>query len=195
MKIIAPSENEHEYNGRKGGHSINVQAVVTKNGYFINLVARYPGRAHDARIFTESQLYQDLLAGRKKGLLIGDSAYPLTSFLMKPLPSPRDGADMPVPQKRYQKRLLKARSCVEHGFGRVKRRFPCLHQGLRYKPERCCKIIAACFCLQNFAIAHSYPAFGDDTEDDSDDDLLPVIDDNMNGKVKQRTIIERFFNY
>jgi hypothetical protein len=146
---------------------------------------------HDSRILRESELHKDLVAGRKKGLLIGDSICSLSSFLMKPLT-----AVTTVPQRRYQKRLLKARCLIEHAFGRLKRRFNCLHQELRYAPDRCCAIIAACFCLHNFTVLRQYPPFGEDEDIRYiTDDNIEIIDDRLDGKEKQRQIIANFFNY
>ena len=68
VKIKGPSENEWEYVGRKPGHAINVQGVALPNGCFSNVVAKYPASAHDSRIFRESSLYADLVAGRKEGI-------------------------------------------------------------------------------------------------------------------------------
>lgn len=44
------------YRNRKGYYSINVQAVADCDLKFLNIVARWPGSAHDATIFNNSQL-------------------------------------------------------------------------------------------------------------------------------------------
>uniref|UniRef100_A0A914VW14 DDE Tnp4 domain-containing protein n=1 Tax=Plectus sambesii TaxID=2011161 RepID=A0A914VW14_9BILA len=87
IKIKAPSRNEQEYVGRKGGHTMNVQGIALADCSFSHVIAKYPGAAHDSRILRESKLYAALVEGRKQGLLLGDSAYSLTPFLMKPLPT------------------------------------------------------------------------------------------------------------
>ena len=192
IRIKAPSANEFEYVGRKGGHTINMQGIALADGSFSNVIAKYPGSAHDARIFRESSLYTELLEGRKEGLLLGDSAYALAPFLMKPLPNPT--AD---PEKRYQAAFLATRAAVERAFGQLKQRFNCLHQELRYTPERCCSIIAACFALHNFAVRRGMePFYGPNFPEDDDD---PVVYNNNadpamhSGKVRQLQIINRYF--
>jgi len=186
IKIKGPSVNEFEYVGRKGGHTINVQAVALPDGSFSNVLAKYPGRAHDSRIFRESSLYADLVAGRKQGLLLGDAAYALAPFLMKPLANP-----VTIAERRYQKAFCATRAAVERGFGQLKGRFNCLHQELRYTPDRCCTIIAACFGLHNFAIRRNMQPFP--AEDDAHDEDQSEEMDNADGKVRQRQIIRTYF--
>ena len=156
----------------KGGHTINVQGVALPDGSFSHVVAKYPGSAHDARIYRESLLYTELVVGTKSGLLLGDSAYPLSRFLLKPLPAPATARD-----RRYQKALLSTRATVECAFGQLKGRWNCLHQELRYTPERCCTIISACFALHNFAIARRLPRIPlPDRGPPEDDDMIAVDD-------------------
>jgi hypothetical protein len=187
LRIKAPSVDEWQYVGRKPGHFINVQAVALPDCSFSNVVIKYPGSAHDSRIFRESSLYADLVAGRKQGLLLGDSAYALQPFLMKPLANP-----VTIAEKRYQKAFCSTRATVERAFGQLKGRFNCLHQELRYTPDRCCAVIAACFGLHNFAIRHHMQPFPEDNDADDDDDV-PIFVDAVDGKVRQAQIIRRFF--
>ena len=122
---------------------------------------------------------------------MGDSAYALAPFLMKPLANPTT-----EPERLYQKAILQTRYIVETAFGRLKARWNCLHQKLRYSPERCCKIIAACFALQNFAIRRNMPEFAIDQQEDPEE-VVQV--DNftlgyaVDGKVRQAEIIRRYF--
>uniref|UniRef100_A0A914UQC5 Putative nuclease HARBI1 n=1 Tax=Plectus sambesii TaxID=2011161 RepID=A0A914UQC5_9BILA len=190
VKVKGPRRREYEYVGRKGGHTMNVQAVALPDGTFSNVLVKYPGSAHDSRIFRESPLYRDLQAGRKQGLLLGDSAYALSTFLMKPLPNP-----VTDPEKRYQKAFLTTRATVERTFGQLKGRWNCLHQELRYSPPRCCAIIGACVGLRNFATRHHmqrFPAVDDLAEAVEVDDLLNAA--APDGKVKQQQIIRQYFN-
>uniref|UniRef100_A0A914X5H1 Putative nuclease HARBI1 n=1 Tax=Plectus sambesii TaxID=2011161 RepID=A0A914X5H1_9BILA len=56
IKIKAPSANEIDYVGRKGGHTINVHGVALSDDSFSHVLAKYPGSAHDARTFCKSSL-------------------------------------------------------------------------------------------------------------------------------------------
>uniref|UniRef100_A0A914X8Y4 DDE Tnp4 domain-containing protein n=1 Tax=Plectus sambesii TaxID=2011161 RepID=A0A914X8Y4_9BILA len=172
---------------------MNAQAVGLPDGTFSNVLVNYPGSAHDSRIFRESPLYRDLQAGRKQGLLLGDSAYALSTFLMKPLPNP-----VTDPEKRYQKAFLTTRATVERAFGQLKGQWNCLHQELRYSPPRCCAIISACVGLHNFATRRHMPPF---PAVDDPDDLAEAVEviDLLNAaardrKVKQQQIIRQYFN-
>uniref|UniRef100_A0A914UYC8 DDE Tnp4 domain-containing protein n=1 Tax=Plectus sambesii TaxID=2011161 RepID=A0A914UYC8_9BILA len=196
IKIKAPSRNEQEYVGRKGGHTMNVQGIALADCSFSHVIANYPGAAHDSRILCESTLYAALLEGRKKGLLLGDSAYMLTPFIMKPLPAPTTD-----PELSYQEAFLTTRATVERAFGQLKQRWNCLHQKLRYRPEQCCTIIIACFCLHNFAIRRHLPPFpveenrpieGDNNDDVFDD--VPDVAAALKGRVRQQQIIARYFS-
>ncbi|KAL2092826.1 hypothetical protein ACEWY4_012624 [Coilia grayii] len=102
---------------RKGYHSINVQIVCDANYSIFNLVARWPGSTHDARILTESQLSNIFEAGGINGILLGDSGYPLKRWLMTPIVAPRTQQE-----QRYNTIHATTRSTVERCIGVLKRR-------------------------------------------------------------------------
>ena len=99
IEINAPSQNHEDYFNRKQHYSVNLQAIVDANLKFIHATVGYPGSIHDAQVLRLSGLYdfaenEQILSGpirnfsgRDVGpLLAGDSAYPLTTWLMKPFP-------------------------------------------------------------------------------------------------------------
>ena len=58
IKIPCPGgENAELFRNRKGYFSINVQAVCGPNLDILNIVARWPGSVHDARIFDRIVAY------------------------------------------------------------------------------------------------------------------------------------------
>ncbi|WKY14858.1 hypothetical protein Q1695_000401 [Nippostrongylus brasiliensis] len=151
VKIIAPRESEDSYVSRKGYHSINVGAIADLDTKFLWISVAFPGKALDSRVFRSNVLYRDFSAGRKQGVLLGDSAYRLENFLLKPYLGDR----MTEPQRRFTEALQRGRVCVGRAFEALKRQFLSLHTELQYDPESAAKIINAAVCLRNLCIATS----------------------------------------
>ena len=60
-------------------------------GMFTNVVAKWPGNAHDSFIFQDSLIYDKLndeLKDLEDGFLIGSSGYGCKPFIMTPYPHP-----------------------------------------------------------------------------------------------------------
>lgn len=100
IRIVAPTINEHLYVNRKRYHSINVQVVSDANYKILNVVARWPGSVHDAKVLDQSglkTLFEEhyVPAGC---YLLGDSGYPCKEWLLTPYLNPQPGA-----QTRYNK--------------------------------------------------------------------------------------------
>ncbi|KAJ3663949.1 hypothetical protein Zmor_008162 [Zophobas morio] len=56
IKIKSPGgENAEIYRNRKNFFSLNVQTIAASNLKIINIVARWPGSAHDSTIFRNSE--------------------------------------------------------------------------------------------------------------------------------------------
>ncbi|XP_066595385.1 putative nuclease HARBI1 [Prorops nasuta] len=69
-------EDAELWRNRKGFFSINVQCVVNSHLEIMDLVARWPGSAHDSTIFNNSRLkhrFENFECGN--GLLVGDRGY------------------------------------------------------------------------------------------------------------------------
>lgn len=71
IKISRPRGIEHSeiYRNRKGYFSINAQAIVGPDMMFYDLVVRWPGSAHDSRIFRNSRVYTRLRSRDIQGKL------------------------------------------------------------------------------------------------------------------------------
>ena len=140
-------EEAMRYINRKGFHSLNCQFTCTSDLRFTSVVARWPGSCHDSRIFRESRLCAQFEEGRLQGVLVGDAGYPLLPFLMTPVNNCRTDAE-----RRYNWAHIQTRNCIERAFGVLKRRFACLHFGLRLKLETCFAVIVAVSILHNIAL-------------------------------------------
>ncbi|XP_047146130.1 putative nuclease HARBI1 [Hydra vulgaris] len=182
VKIQAPSGDQEPYHvNRKGYHSINVQAICDSQGLFLNIVADWPGSAHDSRIFSTSVIGMELANGVKAGIILGDSGYPCHSYLLTLILHPVS------PQKvKYNIVHRKTRCIIERTFGILKRRFHCLHGKLRMKPVKVCRIVAACAVLHNIAIKQSEQYELPDNEistDNQDDQDHVTCNDGHDGQL------------
>ena len=89
MQIIAPSENEDIYVNRHNYHSINKQVICDFDCKITKIVAQWPGSVQDSTILKESKVknYFDT-APVNKGLLLGDSRYGCSNWLIMPYRNP-----------------------------------------------------------------------------------------------------------
>ncbi|XP_041981468.1 putative nuclease HARBI1 [Aricia agestis] len=149
IKINSPGGAQSElYRNRKGYFSLNVQMVCDSHLRIRNIVARWPGSVHDSTIFNDSPLCAMLERGDFGNFyILGDSGYPCRPYLLTPLLNPRTAAEVA-----YNRSQISTRNPVERLFGVLKRRFPCLQNGLGLKLENIPPIIVACAVLHNIAI-------------------------------------------
>lgn len=114
VRIQSPGDEEAEiYRNRKGFFSINVQTVSDPNLRIENIVARWPGSAHDSTIFQNCNLRQRFERGHFKDfLLVGESGYPVTNYLLTPLRNPRSRAE-----DIYNESQITTRNAVERSYG------------------------------------------------------------------------------
>lgn len=77
---------------------------------------------------------------------LGDSGYPLRSYLMTPSANP-----VTPGENLYNEALIRTRNAIERVFGIWKRRFPVVAYGLRLKLETTMAIIVATTVLHNLA--------------------------------------------
>ncbi|CAB5201949.1 unnamed protein product [Rhizophagus irregularis] len=87
----APLKQPEIYWNYKKKYSIQCQAIVNHCGIFTDYEIGWPGSVHDAKVYRNSFFYQNvstLIEGWD--YLLGDSAYPLSSFLIKPFNNPEN---------------------------------------------------------------------------------------------------------
>ena len=159
IPVKPPSQHHTDYYNRKGWYSVILQAVVDHDYLFMDIMVGWPGSVHDARVLANSDLYQkatdkQILNSESRRILekniypflIGDSAYPLTSWIMKPFPC---NSALSHSQKQFNYRLSRARIVVENAFGRLKARWRRL---MKQNDMNICNVpnvVATCCILHN----------------------------------------------
>ena len=96
IKIKTPTPSRPDYFSRLQQHDIVVQAVADREKRSLDVAAGFPGSMPDSRVLRNSSLYCRIrnnklllgpavrVGGREiKSLLFGDSAYPLSAWLLK----------------------------------------------------------------------------------------------------------------
>ncbi|CAM5128216.1 unnamed protein product [Eretmochelys imbricata] len=157
IPILAPEHQAGEYINRKGYFSIVLQALVDHKGRFTNINMGWPGKVHDARIFRNSGLFQKLQEGtlfpdqkitvgdvEMPIVILGDPAYPLMPWLMKPYTGSLDSS-----QELFNYRLSKCRMVVECAFGSLKAHWCSLLTRLDLSETNIPSVITACCMLHN----------------------------------------------
>ncbi len=133
-----------------------LQLTVLDDLSFSSIDVGQPGKANDAMVFKMSHLWVasggrvDHLIAKPGFHILGDGAYPSKSYLLKPF---RDDGDLTCRQQRYNFVHSSSRSMVEHGIGRLKGRFGCLHFLDARTPAKAKKIIATCCMHSNTMLA------------------------------------------
>jgi len=151
--------------GFVGGKSKSIlQYKIILSGMFTNIVARWPGSTHDSHVFHTSSWCTYLETNNHSlddGILLGDSGYACTPYLMTPYPSPSTAA-----LENYNTTHTKTTVIVQQSFRRWKRRFHVLHSEIRMTPQRACSVIGACAVLHNIAVLLNEPIDDDPLDDD-----------------------------
>ena len=187
VQIMAPSLHEEQFVNRKNYHSINVQVCCNHKNELTNLVVKWPGATHDARVLRESILADEFEGNQHRGVLLGDSGYPCKNWLMVPFLNPINDA-----QRRFNQSHKSTHSIIERTIGMWKRRFPCVQQCIRMTPERACKVIAATAVLHNMARRRNLPDFLDDNDDGDNQPMAMVVRDG-DGNMVRNAIVRRCF--
>ena len=133
VPISAPSHLHTDYFNRKGWYSMLIQGLVDANYRLMDVCVGWPGSVHYARVFAHSSLYKEIehnkiLPNKTISILgtniplymIGNSAYPLKSWLMKPFPH---NTELITQQRNYNYRVCRARIVTEIAFDRRKARW------------------------------------------------------------------------
>ena len=172
IPIKAPLDYHADYYNRKGWYSVILQGLVDSKYRFRDINVGWPGKVHDARVFSNSSLYKKGTDGTLfpesqarningtavPAFIIADAAYPLLPWVMKPFP---DNGNLPSQKSHFNYRLSRARMVVENAFGCLKGRWSCLLKQNEAHFEKINNVVAACCTLHNI-----YETFHDDFDAD-----------------------------
>ena len=174
IRIKAPNDSAPDYFSRYQQHDFIIQAIVDGKKVFMDFACGYPGSMHDARVLRRSTIFQR--AEQKNVLtqptvnvnghdigpyLLGDSAYPLSPWLMKPYPEgTRDPREIA-----FNKELSSARVKVECAFGVLKSRWRILLKRFDSGIPFAVRNAVACAVLHNICIRS-----GDEWDDEEEED-------------------------
>ena len=165
---------------QKVPYAVILQGTVSVDKKFIDVCTGFPGSLHDARVFRLSNLFvraenEELLTNPVRDIngvqvgpqLLGDGAYPIKAWLMKPYPGI---GNLTRSQRNFNRELSKLRVNVENAFGLLKGRWRCLGTGELYEDiELVSHTIIACCILHDICIdMNDYDTSDNDDDDDSD---------------------------
>ena len=160
VKIRKPARSGSAYFNYKGFFSIVLMGLVDADYRFLWVHIGAEGTASDAGVFNQSSLEPDLREGRLgfpppeplpnddhevPYFLVGDDAFPLRTYLVKPF----SHRDLTHDERIFNYRCSRARRVVENAFGILANRFRCLLTTLMTTQETSAKITKACVVIHN----------------------------------------------
>lgn len=133
IEINMPPENKEDNFNRKQYYNINLQGTVNSRLLFQHVAVGYPGRIHNGRVLRLSGIFdlaenEEILSaptrmvngGMLRSMLVGDSAYPLKKWLIKPF---SNRGRLSPQKRRFNEKLRAMRSVIERAFGLLKGRW------------------------------------------------------------------------
>lgn len=130
-------------------------AVADANYRFLYIDVGAQGRHSDGGVFENSSLKQNIenngLQIPDNFVFVGDEAFPLKSYLMRPYPR----RELNMNSKIFNYRLSRARRTVENAFGLLVSRFRVFEKPIATSVSTAIKIVKASCALHNWIQARS----------------------------------------
>ena len=182
IDIVAVPNSGSYYFNYKGRNSIVLMALVDANRRFIFVDIGCNGRVSDGGVFGQTTLYNYLedqtnplnipppqvLPGRNTKIpfyIVGDDAFPLKTYLMKPY----HFRGLSTKEKVFNYRQSRARMNIENAFGMLASRFQIFKKPMPFLPNKVDLFVMTACILHNYLI-----------EDIREEEALAAADINMN---------------
>lgn len=162
VRIRAPENSGSLYFNYKEFYSIVLLAIVDHNYKFIAVDVGSYGKEGDSGIFQKSTMGKKIMKNEfnfpePKNLpnsniilphfLVGDEAFSLDTFMMKPYA--RKVAKNDLSKEIFNYRLCRARRVSENAFGLLSQVFRIFYTPIGIAPETCTDMILVACCLHN----------------------------------------------
>jgi len=163
IRIKCPPNSGSQYFNYKHYHSIVLQAVVDANLKFVTVDVGAYGKQSDGGVFRYSALYQSLESRSLKlpedrvlpnseltlpYVFVGDEAYPLTTYLMKPYSRRTLDRSKAI----FNYRLSRARLVVECAFEICASKWRILDKAIETKADTALETVKCIALLHNIII-------------------------------------------
>ncbi|KAG8230426.1 hypothetical protein J437_LFUL015447 [Ladona fulva] len=157
VRIRCPKETGSMFFNYKRYFTVVLQGIADANLKFIAVEVGAYGKQSDGGTFSDSNVYQQLemntfnISNNENipstdisapFVLLGDDAYPLKTYLLKPYSRVRLNQE----ERIFNYRLSRARRCVECAFGILTAKWRCLKTELQLDPGKV-NIVVKCLCL------------------------------------------------
>lgn len=184
ITIQCPRKSGSLYFNYKKTFSVVLLALVDANYNFIAVDVGSYGKNSDGGIFSHSNIGKALessnfnipepaaLPGSTIKLpyvIVGDEAFPLKSYLMRPYPAKQ----LTDSNRVFNYRLSRARRVVENGFGILVQRFRIFLRTIQLQPENVDFVILTTCILHNFI--KKYEATSVDCTFNSESTVMPNL--------------------
>uniref|UniRef100_A0A3P8ZT25 DDE Tnp4 domain-containing protein n=1 Tax=Esox lucius TaxID=8010 RepID=A0A3P8ZT25_ESOLU len=145
---IGALDGKHIFHNYKGTFSVVLLALVDADYRFLAVDVSAFGSNSDGGIFANSRLGRDLQSGLGPVpfVMVGDEAFPMKPYLLRPYPGRRIPEEMHI----FNCRLSRARRISENAFGILTQRWRVYQHQMQVGPDTADGIIKASCILCNY---------------------------------------------